>query len=96
MLRNRSVKKTVALVLAAAAIVAATVIGTSANGSRSVSATTRTQGHEDAVPPILRAARSPELRAIRRAELQARPAFYYAPATGARYSDAEMKARHGS
>jgi hypothetical protein len=86
----------IALVLAAAAVAAATQISPQAvsarPGARAVSATTDNQGNPNAVPPILRPARPSELAIIRRAEAQKREAFYYEPPADARYSAAEMNA----
>jgi hypothetical protein len=91
---NRPVKKLIAIVLAVAAVAAATGTGAQAlgarHGARPVTATTRNQGNPNAVPPILRPARPSELAEIRRAEAQERQEFYYRLPPGAQYSDAEM------
>jgi hypothetical protein len=81
---DRPLKKSVALVLAGAALGLTTPPGAAAAADN--------QANPNATPPILRPARPSELAAIRRAEAQRREAFYYRLPESARYSLAELNA----
>jgi hypothetical protein len=82
---NPPVKKLIALVLAGAAVAAATGTGAQAlsarHGAQPVNATIRNQGNPNAVPPILRPARPSELAEIRRAEAQEARVFLLPPSS---------------
>lgn len=90
---NRSVKKFVALVLAAAAVVAVlavTQVGghsvAAGAGNRGAASIAHNQGNPDAVPPILRPATRSELAEM--AEAREGREFYYELPASARYSGA--------
>ena len=93
---NRSGKKLIVVVLASAAVGAATQVGAQAGGAhpgpRTVSANAESRGYPNAVPPILRPARPSELVEIRRAQTRERKALFYRLAPSAGYSIAEMGA----
>jgi hypothetical protein len=93
---NRPVKKLTALVLAGAAVTAATQAGAQPGGAQAAArpacTTTNDRGNPNAVPPVLRPARPSELAAIRAAEARQGQALYYDPPATARYSDVEMNA----
>jgi hypothetical protein len=91
---NRSVKKLIALVLASAAVTAATQVGAQAGGAppgpRAESTTAKSNGYPDAVPPILRIASASELTEMKRADAQELKRLSYRLPATARYSTAEM------